>query len=157
MRGCIWVRGGSQSLGRCFALVCIMICVIGVLLFLRIGTCVDCFLECIIKIFDLFRSGCFLLPVGISAPLSHSCSLVLLSSRGPICRAIIVSVCLQVSLSRGLGTRVFLLSAGDLKRKERNSLQKGHVKDIGSTPCETILSLSPIPGGENNKLGSARD
>jgi hypothetical protein len=30
-------------------------------------------------------------------------------------------------------------------RKERNPLHRGHVKDIGYTLGETILSLSPIP------------
>jgi hypothetical protein len=41
--------------------------------------------------------------------------------------------------------------------KERNPLQRGHVKDIGSTVGETVLSLSPILGGGKNKLGSASD
>jgi hypothetical protein len=35
------------------------------------------------------------------------------------------------------------------KEKERNLLQKGHVKDIGSTVGETVLSISPILGGGN--------
>jgi hypothetical protein len=46
---------------------------------------------------------------------------------------------------------------GGRKKKEINPLQKGHVKNIGSTVGETTLSLSFIPGGENNKLGSASD
>jgi hypothetical protein len=44
-----------------------------------------------------------------------------------------------------------------LQKKETNPLQRGHVKDIGSTVGETVLSLSPIHGGEDNKLGSASD
>ena len=47
--------------------------------------------------------------------------------------------------------------SGVEKEKERNLLQKGHVKDIGSTMGEKILSLNPIHGGENNKQGSASD
>ena len=44
------------------------------------------------------------------------------------------------------------------RKKERKKFQRGHVKDIGSTVGETILSLSRIPGGEDNKLvGSASD
>ena len=35
-----------------------------------------------------------------------------------------------------------------LERKKEIALLKGHMKDIGSTVGETVLSLSPIPGGK---------
>jgi hypothetical protein len=46
--------------------------------------------------------------------------------------------------------RYYLTSASSYVRrnKERNPLQKGHMKDISSIVCETILSLSPISGGK---------
>ena len=34
------------------------------------------------------------------------------------------------------------------EKKEGTPLQKGHVKDIGSTVGEIILSLSPMVGGK---------
>ena len=37
---------------------------------------------------------------------------------------------------------------GGAEKKERNHLQKGHMKDIGSAVGETFLSLCPIPGGK---------
>ena len=43
------------------------------------------------------------------------------------------------------------------KKKKKKNFQIGRFKDIGSTVGEIVLSLSPIHGGENNKLGSASD
>jgi hypothetical protein len=37
---------------------------------------------------------------------------------------------------------------GTKKKKERNNLQKGHLKDTGSTVGETLLALSPMPRGK---------
>ena len=44
------------------------------------------------------------------------------------------------------------------RKKERNPLQRGYVvKDIGFTMGESVLSLSPIHGSEDNKIRSASE
>jgi hypothetical protein len=52
-------------------------------------------------------------------------------------------------------SRIF--ATNNVRKIEKNPVQRGHVKDIGSTVGETFLSLSPILGGDDNKLGSASD
>jgi hypothetical protein len=49
---------------------------------------------------------------------------------------------------RPIDRRWAILAVWTERNKEQNPLQKGHMKDIGSTVSETVLSLSPIPGGK---------
>ena len=49
------------------------------------------------------------------------------------------------------GRRIPHICMGKGDKKERNPLQKGHMKDIGSVMGETVLSLSPILGGKITK------
>ena len=61
------------------------------------------------------------------------------------------SACLPIANSP-LQITSHLIATFVYRKKKRNPLQKGMIRTVG----EAVLSLSPIHGGEDNKLGSAR-